>query len=138
VEGWSFLVLMPYLSFQPLLMLRWYMDVIGMHPRVLVDGFDIAKRATLQFLEKFKTPVVMGGEPDKEILKMVARTTVRTKVKLVSFLISFYLKFDHTLVLQTKWKITCEHNFFITHEILTIYFLIICSCMNHSPINWLT
>ncbi|XP_058775259.1 T-complex protein 1 subunit zeta 2-like [Vicia villosa] len=52
----------------------------GMHPRVLVDGFEIAKRATLQFLEKFKTPVVMGNEPDKEILKMVARTTVRTKL----------------------------------------------------------
>lgn len=53
---------------------------VGMHPRVLVDGFDIAKRATLEFLEKFKTPVVMGDEPDKEILKMVARTTLRTKV----------------------------------------------------------
>ncbi|PNX80931.1 T-complex protein 1 subunit zeta-like protein, partial [Trifolium pratense] len=52
----------------------------GMHPRVLVDGFEIAKRATLQFLEKFKTPVVMGDEPDREILKMVARTTVRTKL----------------------------------------------------------
>ncbi|KAI6691572.1 hypothetical protein NL676_028400 [Syzygium grande] len=52
----------------------------GMHPRVLVDGFEIAKRATLQFLEKFKTPVVMGEEPDKEILKMVARTTLRTKL----------------------------------------------------------
>lgn len=52
----------------------------GMHPRVLVDGFDIAKKATLQFLEKFKTRVVMGDEPDKEILKMVARTTLRTKV----------------------------------------------------------
>ncbi|KAH9675812.1 T-complex protein 1 subunit zeta 1 [Citrus sinensis] len=52
----------------------------GMHPRVLVDGFEIAKRATLQFLEKFKTPVVMGDEPDKEILKMVARTTLRTKL----------------------------------------------------------
>ncbi|XP_040939772.1 T-complex protein 1 subunit zeta 1 isoform X2 [Gossypium hirsutum] len=45
-----------------------------------VDGFEIAKRATLQFLEKFKTPVVMGSEPDKEILKMVARTTLRTKL----------------------------------------------------------
>jgi T-complex protein 1 subunit zeta len=54
--------------------------VSGMHPRVLVDGFEIAKKATLQFIEKFKTPVVMGSEPDKEILKMVARTTVRTKV----------------------------------------------------------
>ena len=52
----------------------------GMHPRVLVDGFEIAKRATLQFLEKFKTPVVIGDEPDKEMLKMVARTTLRTKV----------------------------------------------------------
>ena len=51
-----------------------------MHPRVLVDGFEIAKRATLQFLDTFKTPVVMGDEPDKEILKMVARTTLRTKV----------------------------------------------------------
>ncbi|KAL0744659.1 hypothetical protein Bca4012_086172 [Brassica carinata] len=52
----------------------------GMHPRVLVDGFEIAKRATLQFLDTFKTPVVMGEEPDKEILKMVARTTLRTKL----------------------------------------------------------
>uniref|UniRef100_A0A6N2L5Q5 Uncharacterized protein n=1 Tax=Salix viminalis TaxID=40686 RepID=A0A6N2L5Q5_SALVM len=40
----------------------------------------IAKRATLQFLEKFKTPVVMGDEPDREILKMVARTALRTKL----------------------------------------------------------
>ena len=40
--------------------------VPGMHPRVLVDGFEIAKRATLQFLEKFKTPVVMGNELDKD------------------------------------------------------------------------
>ncbi|ERN00995.1 hypothetical protein AMTR_s00002p00116290 [Amborella trichopoda] len=52
----------------------------GMHPRVLVDGFEIAKRATLEYLEKFQTPVVMGDEPDKEILKMVARTTLRTKL----------------------------------------------------------
>ncbi|KAM3712513.1 hypothetical protein ACJW31_01G185400 [Castanea mollissima] len=52
----------------------------GMHPRVLVDGFEIAKRSTLQFLEKFITPVVMGNEPDKEILIMVARTTLRTKL----------------------------------------------------------
>lgn len=63
------------------------MNILGMHPRVLVDGFEIAKRATLQFLEKFKTPVVMGAEPDKEILKMVARTTVRTKVDIFFHLI---------------------------------------------------
>ncbi|KAJ6396212.1 hypothetical protein OIU77_021277 [Salix suchowensis] len=41
----------------------------GMHPRVLVDGFENAKRATLH-----------GDEPDREILKMVARTTIRTKL----------------------------------------------------------
>lgn len=74
-------------------MLRWYMYILGMHPRVLVDGFDIAKRATLQFLEKFKTPVVMGGEPDKEILKMVARTTVRTKVKIILSYLCFRWRF---------------------------------------------
>ena len=60
----------------------------GMHPRVLVDGFEIAKKATLQFLEKFKTPVLIGDEPDKEMLKMVARTTLRTKV---NYLILFSL-----------------------------------------------
>ncbi|KAL5203482.1 hypothetical protein ABZP36_014434 [Zizania latifolia] len=52
----------------------------GTHPRFLVDGFDVAKRATLEFLEKFKTPVIMGDEPDREILKMMARTTLRTKL----------------------------------------------------------
>lgn len=57
---------------------------VGTHPRFLVDGFEIGKKATLEFLEKFKTPVVMGDTPDKEILKMVARTTIRTKVNLCS------------------------------------------------------
>ncbi|XP_076940238.1 T-complex protein 1 subunit zeta 1-like [Bidens hawaiensis] len=52
----------------------------GMHPRVMADGLGIAKMALLEFLEKFKTPVVMGDQPDIEILKMVARTTLRTKL----------------------------------------------------------
>ncbi|KAM0836357.1 hypothetical protein ACQ4PT_062379 [Festuca glaucescens] len=50
------------------------------HPWFLVDGFEVAKRATLEFLETFKTPFVMGDQPDREILKMVARTTLRTKL----------------------------------------------------------
>ena len=62
----------------------------GMHPRVVVDGFEIAKKATLEFLEKFKTPVVMGDGPDREMLKMVARTTLRTKVFFVTLSLSFY------------------------------------------------
>ncbi|GAQ84120.1 TCP-1/cpn60 chaperonin family protein [Klebsormidium nitens] len=52
----------------------------GMHPRLLTEGFEIAKKATLEFLEKFKQPVEVGDKPDKELLKMVARTTLRTKV----------------------------------------------------------
>ncbi|KAM3223536.1 hypothetical protein ACQJBY_057101 [Aegilops geniculata] len=52
----------------------------GTHPRFLVDGFEVAKKATLEFLETFKTPVVIGDQPDREILKMVARTTLRTKL----------------------------------------------------------
>lgn len=52
----------------------------GMHPRVLVDGFEIAKKATLEFLESFKTPVAVGDQLDKEMLKVVARTSLRTKV----------------------------------------------------------
>eukprot|EP00850_Spirogloea_muscicola_P021590 SM000255S08769 [mRNA] locus=s255:7302:12339:+ [translate_table: standard] len=52
----------------------------GMHPRLLCDGFEIAKAATLTFLEDFKTPVAVGESPDREMLRMVARTTLRTKV----------------------------------------------------------
>jgi hypothetical protein len=53
----------------------------------LVDGFDVAKRATLEFIEKFKTPVVIGDEPDRDMLKMIARTTLRTKVVTVYFIL---------------------------------------------------
>ena len=53
----------------------------GMHPRLICDGFEIAKKATLKFLETFKTPVIGGeGAVDKEMLKLVARTALRTKV----------------------------------------------------------
>ena len=33
----------------------------GLHPRVLVEGFEIAKRASLEFLETFKQDVDMGA-----------------------------------------------------------------------------
>ncbi|CAI5501594.1 unnamed protein product [Closterium sp. Naga37s-1] len=53
----------------------------GMHPRLLCDGFERGKKAALAFLEEFKTTVSMEGDaPDKETLKLVARTTLRTKV----------------------------------------------------------
>lgn len=49
----------------------------GLHPRMIVEGFDLARQETLNFLEKFKTPVKAG---DKETLISVARTSLRTKL----------------------------------------------------------
>lgn len=57
-----------------------------MHPRVICDGFEIAKKATLKFLDSFKATVDTAAGPDKvevadkEVLRMLARTTLRTKV----------------------------------------------------------
>lgn len=49
----------------------------GLHPRVITDGFEIARNATLQLLEKIKQPV----EIDRELLMQVARTSIATKVR---------------------------------------------------------
>lgn len=56
----------------------------GLHPRVLTDGFEKAREATLQFLEGFKTPI----DPTRELLLQVAKTSVATKIRpaLVSIL----------------------------------------------------
>ncbi|KAL7746322.1 T-complex protein 1 subunit zeta [Sorochytrium milnesiophthora] len=48
----------------------------GLHPRVVTEGFDIAKREALEFLEKFKVERKM----DRHTLCSVARTALRTKV----------------------------------------------------------
>lgn len=49
----------------------------GVHPRILVDGIEIAKKETLAFLETFK---VKKGEVNKELLLEVARTSLMTKI----------------------------------------------------------
>ncbi|KAI9306213.1 T-complex protein 1 zeta subunit [Cunninghamella echinulata] len=49
----------------------------GLHPRVITEGYDIAKKESLQFLEKFKTE---QPNIDRELLVSVARTSLRTKV----------------------------------------------------------
>lgn len=41
------------------------------------QGFEVAKKATLEFLETFKTPVDVT---DRELLHSVARTSLRTKL----------------------------------------------------------
>ncbi|KAI8575013.1 hypothetical protein K450DRAFT_263744 [Umbelopsis ramanniana AG] len=49
----------------------------GLHPRVITEGYDLAKKEALEFLEKFKT---VKEDIDREALVSVARTSLRTKV----------------------------------------------------------
>ena len=53
----------------------------GLHPRVLVEGFDAAKRAALKFLDEFASPACGIANADKELLTCVARTALRSKLR---------------------------------------------------------
>ena len=53
----------------------------GLHPRVLVEGFDAAKRASIKFLEDYKVPCPGVANPDKELLTCVARNALRSKLR---------------------------------------------------------
>ena len=53
----------------------------GLSPRVLVEGFDAAKRASIKFLEDYKVPCPGVANPDKELLTCVARTALRSKLR---------------------------------------------------------
>ncbi|EAS36545.1 T-complex protein 1 subunit zeta [Coccidioides immitis RS] len=48
----------------------------GLHPRVITDGYEIAKNETLKFLDSFK----LEREIDRELLLSVARTSLSTKL----------------------------------------------------------
>lgn len=51
----------------------------GLHPRVLVDGLDIARDAVVKFLDEFKvtqTNIIQN----RELLECVARTSLATKL----------------------------------------------------------
>ncbi|EON68963.1 T-complex protein 1 subunit zeta [Coniosporium apollinis CBS 100218] len=48
----------------------------GLHPRVITDGYELAKDEALQFLDKFK----LEKEVDRELLLSVARTALATKL----------------------------------------------------------
>ncbi|EDQ84239.1 uncharacterized protein MONBRDRAFT_39350 [Monosiga brevicollis MX1] len=48
----------------------------GLHPRLVVDGFEKAKDVALEVLDKIKS----DREVDRELLCKVARTSLRTKV----------------------------------------------------------
>ena len=49
----------------------------GVHPRVLCDGFDLAKTASVKFLDTFRA---FQGKIDRELLNCVSRTALRTKL----------------------------------------------------------
>jgi T-complex protein 1 subunit zeta len=51
----------------------------GVHPRIITDGFEIARKSTLKFLDDFKIDKKDGGI-DRELLLQVARTSLATKV----------------------------------------------------------
>ncbi|KAK2878138.1 T-complex protein 1 subunit zeta [Arthroderma sp. PD_2] len=48
----------------------------GLHPRVITDGYEIAKDEALKFLETFK----LKRDIDRELLLSVARTSLATKL----------------------------------------------------------
>jgi len=48
----------------------------GLHPRVITDGYELARSETLDFLDKFK----LQKEIDRELLLSVARTSLATKL----------------------------------------------------------
>ncbi|KIW02740.1 T-complex protein 1, zeta subunit [Verruconis gallopava] len=48
----------------------------GLHPRVITDGYDIAKTESLKFLDSFK----LERNIDRELLLSVARTSLSTKL----------------------------------------------------------
>jgi T-complex protein 1 subunit zeta len=49
----------------------------GVHPRIIVDGFDLGRQFALDFLEKFKQP---HKTSDRDLLLNVARTSLRSKL----------------------------------------------------------
>ena len=51
----------------------------GLHPRVLVDGFELAREETLRFLDQYKTPL-SDEQLDRALMVEVARTALRTKL----------------------------------------------------------
>lgn len=48
----------------------------GLHPRVITEGFDLARAKTLEVLDSLKIPI----ELTKQSLLDVARTSLRTKI----------------------------------------------------------
>lgn len=51
----------------------------GLHPRVITDGYDIARDATLEFLDAFKVSLENPIQ-DRDLLRSIASTSLKTKL----------------------------------------------------------
>jgi T-complex protein 1 subunit zeta len=56
----------------------------GLHPRIITDGYDIARDAAIEFLNTFKIPIVQkeGSTTtfDRELMTCIASTSLKTKL----------------------------------------------------------
>jgi len=52
----------------------------GLHPRVLCEGLDAAKEASVQFLDRFYQKINTTDDVDYEIIRCVAESALRTKL----------------------------------------------------------
>ena len=53
----------------------------GVHPRVIVEGLEAAKKSAIEFLKQFRVETGGVENPDREMLLCVARTALRTKLE---------------------------------------------------------
>jgi T-complex protein 1 subunit zeta len=53
-----------------------YLDLQGLHPRIVAEGFELAKKEALSVLDQLKIPM----EADRQALIPIARTSLRTKL----------------------------------------------------------
>lgn len=49
----------------------------GIHPRIIVDGLEVAKRQSLQYLDQYKQP---KPDFDREFLLQIAKSSLSTKI----------------------------------------------------------
>ena len=58
----------------------------GLHPRLITEGYEIAKDMVLDFLESFKVSMPNIFH-DREMLTNVVKTSLRTKLALVVYIL---------------------------------------------------
>uniref|UniRef100_A0A6U3FFP7 Uncharacterized protein n=1 Tax=Bigelowiella natans TaxID=227086 RepID=A0A6U3FFP7_BIGNA len=52
----------------------------GLHPRVLVEGFELARDRLMKFVDEFKVDVSEEKKADSDLILNVARSSIKTKV----------------------------------------------------------